>query len=85
VPVRDPALSVRVEEILRANLEDDTLAWELGADGLDEGSRRVGQRSRAAPRAGGGESRGGERLNLGAAAWTEAWRRLARKQVPSWS
>lgn len=33
VPVRDPALSARVEEILQANLEDDTLAWELGADG----------------------------------------------------
>jgi polyphosphate kinase len=33
VPVRDPALAARVEEILRANLEDDALAWELGADG----------------------------------------------------
>ncbi|HET6770005.1 MAG TPA: polyphosphate kinase 1 [Actinomycetota bacterium] len=33
VPVRDPALAERVEEILRANLEDDTLAWELGNDG----------------------------------------------------
>ena len=33
VPVRDPALASRVEEILRTNLEDDTLAWELGADG----------------------------------------------------
>jgi polyphosphate kinase len=33
VPVQDPILAARVEEILRANLEDDTLAWELGADG----------------------------------------------------
>lgn len=33
VPVRDAALAERVEEILRANMEDDTLAWELGADG----------------------------------------------------
>jgi polyphosphate kinase len=33
VPVQDPILAERVEEILRANLEDDTLAWELGPDG----------------------------------------------------
>jgi polyphosphate kinase len=33
VPVQDPILAERVEEILRTNLEDDTLAWELGADG----------------------------------------------------
>jgi polyphosphate kinase len=33
VPVRDGILAERVEEILRANLEDDALAWELGADG----------------------------------------------------
>jgi polyphosphate kinase len=33
VPVADPALQARVEEILRVDLSDDELAWELGPDG----------------------------------------------------
>jgi len=33
VPVTNPALRARLGEILQANLEDDELAWELGADG----------------------------------------------------
>ena len=32
-PIEDPALCVRLEEILAANLADGTLAWELGPDG----------------------------------------------------
>jgi polyphosphate kinase len=32
VPVTDPKLEARLEEILATNLEDDTLAWELGPD-----------------------------------------------------
>ncbi len=32
-PVTDPALRARLDEILRVNLADDTLAWELAADG----------------------------------------------------
>ncbi len=33
VPVTDPALTARLDEILAVDLEDDTLAWALGADG----------------------------------------------------
>jgi polyphosphate kinase len=33
VPVEDPALQERLEEILAINLADDTLAWTLAADG----------------------------------------------------
>jgi polyphosphate kinase len=32
-PVEEPALAARIEEILRTNLADDALAWELGPDG----------------------------------------------------
>jgi polyphosphate kinase len=32
-PVEDPAQQRRLEEILRVNLSDDDLAWELGPDG----------------------------------------------------
>jgi polyphosphate kinase len=32
-PVLDPRLTERLDEILRAGWEDDTLAWELGPDG----------------------------------------------------
>jgi polyphosphate kinase len=32
-PIEEPALCARLEEILAANLADDTLAWELGPDG----------------------------------------------------
>jgi polyphosphate kinase len=44
VPVLEPDLQARLEEILEINLEDDTLAWELGPDGTwrhVEGSREV--------------------------------------------
>lgn len=33
VPVEDPSLQFRIDEILDVNLADDELAWELGADG----------------------------------------------------
>jgi len=33
VPVLDPGLQRRIDEILRVNLADDTLAWTLGPDG----------------------------------------------------
>jgi polyphosphate kinase len=33
VPVLDPGLARRVEEVLAVNLADDTLAWTLGPDG----------------------------------------------------
>ena len=33
VPVTDPALTARLDEILSVLLEDDTLAWTLGPDG----------------------------------------------------
>ena len=32
-PIDDPSLRLRLEEILRVCLADDTLAWELGPDG----------------------------------------------------
>jgi polyphosphate kinase len=32
-PVEDPALKARLEEILRVDLEDDVLAWDLKSDG----------------------------------------------------
>ena len=32
VPVEDPGLQRRLEEILQVNLSDDDLAWELGPD-----------------------------------------------------
>ena len=34
VPVEDPALQARLEEILEANLQDRTLAWTLDGDGV---------------------------------------------------
>jgi polyphosphate kinase len=34
VPVTDPALQARLEEVLQANLADDVLAWELGPDAV---------------------------------------------------
>lgn len=33
VPVGDPALASRLDEVLQVQLEDDTLAWTLGPDG----------------------------------------------------
>jgi polyphosphate kinase len=33
VPVVDPSLCERLDRILATSLEDDVLAWELGADG----------------------------------------------------
>ena len=33
LPVKDPALKVRLAEILDVSLNDDTLAWELQPDG----------------------------------------------------
>jgi polyphosphate kinase len=33
IPVEDPALAVRLQEILDVNLADDVLAWHLGSDG----------------------------------------------------
>ena len=41
-PVLDPALAGRLEEILSVNLEDDRLAWELGADGWHKVPTKVG-------------------------------------------
>ncbi len=34
VPVLDPTLCERLDQILRAGLEDDVLAWDLGSDGV---------------------------------------------------
>jgi polyphosphate kinase len=34
VPMIDPRLQAQLDEILDVNLADDTLAWELGADGV---------------------------------------------------
>jgi polyphosphate kinase len=34
VPVLDPVLRERVDEIIQAGLEDDVLAWDLGSDGV---------------------------------------------------
>ena len=34
VPVLDPALQARIDEILEVNLADDVLAWLLGSDGV---------------------------------------------------
>jgi polyphosphate kinase len=33
VPVLDPALCARLDEILQTELEDDALAWDLGSEG----------------------------------------------------
>jgi polyphosphate kinase len=33
VPVTDPALTARLDEVLEVLLADDTLAWTLGRDG----------------------------------------------------
>lgn len=33
VPIDDPALRRQVEDVLAVNLEDDSLAWRLDADG----------------------------------------------------
>ena len=33
VPVSDPALAARMDEILDVLMQDDTLAWTLGPDG----------------------------------------------------
>jgi polyphosphate kinase len=42
VPVEDPALRARLEEVLRTGLADDTLAWSLGADGRWTHVERIG-------------------------------------------
>jgi polyphosphate kinase len=42
VPVTDPALTFRLEEILSVNLADDVLAWELGPDGWHKVPTKVG-------------------------------------------
>jgi polyphosphate kinase len=42
VPVTDPELQARLDEILEVNLADDTLAWTLGADGHWTHVPRVG-------------------------------------------
>jgi len=42
-PVEDPDLQERLAEILEVNLADDTLAWELHADGVWHHVERVGQ------------------------------------------
>ena len=34
VPVDDPALAARLDQILEVLMQDDTLAWTLGADGM---------------------------------------------------
>jgi polyphosphate kinase len=41
-PVTDPALTLRLEEILSVNLADDVLAWELGADGWRKVPTKIG-------------------------------------------
>jgi polyphosphate kinase len=41
-PVTDPALTLRLEEILSVNLADDVLAWELGPDGWHKVPTKVG-------------------------------------------
>ena len=42
VPVTDPTLTSRLEEILSVNLADDVLAWELGRDGWHKVATKVG-------------------------------------------
>ena len=42
VPVKDPTLTLRLEEILSVNLADDVLAWELGRDGWHKVATKVG-------------------------------------------
>jgi polyphosphate kinase len=34
IPVTDPVLQARLQEILDVNMADDALAWELDADGV---------------------------------------------------
>jgi polyphosphate kinase len=41
-PVTDPALKLRLEEILSVNLSDDVLAWKLGADGWQKVPTKAG-------------------------------------------
>ena len=41
-PVTDPALMLRLDEILSVNLADDVLAWELGPEGWSKVATRVG-------------------------------------------
>ena len=41
-PVTDPALTLRLEEILAVNLADDVLAWELGPEGWSKVPTKVG-------------------------------------------
>jgi polyphosphate kinase len=41
-PVKDPELAERLEEILRVNLTDDVLAWELGPRGWSKVHTRKG-------------------------------------------
>jgi polyphosphate kinase len=41
-PVTDPALMLRLEEILSVNLSDDVLAWKLGADGWQKVPTKAG-------------------------------------------
>jgi polyphosphate kinase len=42
VPVTDPALTLRLEEILLVSLADDVLAWELGPDGWQKVPTKAG-------------------------------------------
>ena len=42
VPVTDPTLTLRLEEILSVNLADDVLAWELSRDGWHKVATKVG-------------------------------------------
>jgi polyphosphate kinase len=43
VPVDEPELQARLEEILDINLADDTLAWELDPDGAWHRVRGAGE------------------------------------------
>ena len=49
IPVEDPALQRRLEQILQVNLSDDDLAWELGPDGTWTKVPRTGRPQRAGP------------------------------------
>ena len=42
MPVDEPDLQARLEEVLEVNLADDTLAWTLGPDGTWSRVPRVG-------------------------------------------
>ena len=65
VPVTDPRLRARLDEMLELDLADDMLAWELAADGslAQDPDRR---RRLHPPRAAGARGRAGPRLLSGA-------------------